>query len=197
MKEPSKHTQAILIFSVAIPLLIAGIVFGAAFYGRGKLNVVYHEKQDRFESFKHAETATRELEAELEVEGRKEKIAYWNEKLNQDFVPTLSDTIDRILKKYDEEVLRQTSMSQLPGDSTISKTKRSAYNLVSLGFEGGFKPMQLLMAELEEEIPQMVLEKMTITPKTNEKSASEGTGKLNFNLTYLSWKKRESDNPES
>ena len=57
--------------------------------------------------------------------------------------------------------------------------------------------MQLLMAELEEEMPQMVLEKMTITPKTNEKSASEGTGKLNFNLTYLSWKKRESDSPES
>jgi len=196
MKEPSKHTQAILIFSVAIPLLIAAIIFGTAFYGRGKLTTVYQERQDRFEKFQYAETATRELEAELAVEGRKEKIAYWNAKLDQDFVPTLSDTIDRILRKYDEEVLRQTSMSQLPGGSSISKTKRTAYNLVSLGFEGGFKPMQLLMAELEEEMPQMLLEKMTVTPMTNQ-TATEGTGKLNFNLTYLSWKKRESDNPES
>jgi len=197
MKEPSKHTQAILIFSIAIPLLIAAIVFGTAFYGRGKLTSVYQEKHDRFEKFRFAEMATRDLEAELAVEGRKEKIAYWNGKLDQDFVPTLSDTIDRIVKKYDEEVLRHTSMSQLPGNSSISKTSRSAYNLVNLGFEGGFKPMQLLMAELEEEMPQMVLEKMAITPMTNEKSAAEGTGKLNFNLTYLSWKKRESDHPES
>ncbi len=196
MKQPSKHRQAILIFSVGIPLLIAAIVFGAAFYGRSQLHAVYKAKQDAFEEHKRAESATRELEAELSVEGRKEKIAYWTEKLDQDFVPTISTTIDEILKDYDEEVLRQTSMSQLPGDSAIAKSKRDTYDLVSLGFEGGFKPMQLLMAELEEEMPQLVLEKLSVTPLTNEKTATEGTAKLNFNLTYLSWKKRNSDEPE-
>lgn len=198
MKEPSKHRQAILIFSFAIPVVIAAILFGGAFYGRGKLAAVYQEKQDRFEEYQRAETATKALEAELAVEGRKEKIAYWNEKMDQDFVPALSGTIDRILKKYNEEVLRQTSMSQLPGGSTITKARRDSYNLVSLGFEGGFKPMQLLMAELEQEMPQLVLEKLDVTPLVNDNTAAEGTGKLSFNLTYLSWKKRDAvEIPES
>jgi hypothetical protein len=198
MKEPSKHRQAILIFSFVIPAVLAAIVFGAALYGRGKLSAMYQEKQDRFEEFKRAEVATKELEAELSVEGRKEKIAYWNEKLAQDFVPALSGTIDGILNKYDEEVLRQTSMSQLPGNSSITKARRDSYDLVSLGFEGGFKPMQLLMAELEQEMPQLVLEKINVTPLTNDKNAAEGTGKLTFNLTYLSWKKRDAvKSPES
>ena len=120
MKEPSKHRQAILIFSFAIPVVITVIVFGSAFYGRGKLTAIYQEKQDRFEEYQRAETATKELEAELAVEGRKEKITYWNEKMDQDFVPALSSTIEQILKRYDEGVLRQTSMSQLP---PISRSK--------------------------------------------------------------------------
>lgn len=193
----SKHRQAIVIFSVAIPFVIFAIVFGAGLHYRGKLQAIYEEKEKNLETYEIAKVEVRKLEAELAEGGRKEKIEYWNSKLDQDFVPTLSSNISKILGRYDENVLKQNSMSQLSSESAIAKSSKDAYNLVSLSFEGGFKPMQLLMAELEREMPQLVLEKLTITPVVDDKEGTEGTGKLMFDLVYLSWKKETPETPES
>lgn len=185
----SPHRKAIAIFSIAIPsILIIGLLVGIL-YGRGKLHQSYAEKESDFRSYQQAKTKVAELEAHLDLDNRREKVAYWNEKLDRDFIQTLSSTVNRILGKYDDAILRQTEMSKATTAAAIGSKTEHPHTLVQMSFEGGFKPMQLLLAELESEMPNLVLEKLSIQAMP---ARTEGeTDKLKFTVIYMGWEKTE------
>lgn len=189
--KASKHRQAILIFGVALPFALVLGLIATTLYGRAKLNRAHTEKVANLESYQRATSQTNELEAMLSLDDRREKVAYWNSKLDQDFIQTLTQNLNTILAKYDESVLKQTEMSQVSGGAaSIGGKTENPHSRIQLSFEGGFKPMQLLLAELETEMPQLILEDLAIrsTP-----AASEGsTGQLHFAVTYLCWEKPKS-----
>ncbi len=189
--KPSPHRQAVVVFGIAVPFLFLGAVATATFLGHSKLKRSFAEKVATQERFVAAKTQVNELEAFLTVENRREKTAYWNSKLEKDVVESLTGNLEKILAKYDSEVLRQTEMGQATGAGGIGpKTKHPHYRM-QLKFEGGFKPMQLLLAELETEMPHLVLESLSVTPKPatslNEKST------LQFGVVYLCWEQPKAD----
>jgi hypothetical protein len=139
------------------------------------------------ERFRTAESQVKELEAFLTTENRREKTAYWTSKLEKDVVESLTENLDKILAKYDPEVLRQTEMGQATGASAIGAKSKHPHTRMQLSFEGGFKPMQLLLAELETEMPHLVLESVAITPRPAVSETDKSS--LQFRVVYLCWEK--------
>lgn len=188
--KKSPHTKAIAIFGVGLPFFIVAILFAATLYGRGKLESAHGKKLKTFNQHVEAKQQAMELEAYLTLNDRREKVAYWNEKLELDFIQSLSANLEKILQNFDSAVLRQTSLNQAKGVSQIATGVENPHSRIQLSFEGGFKPMQLLLAELETEMPHLVLESVSIKP--NLASSENEPGFLSFSLTYMCWEKPKS-----
>ncbi len=183
----SPHRQAILIFGIVVPLFLIGALSIATFVGHSKLNWKFEEKVAALERYTTSESQVKELEAFLTTDNRREKIAYWNSKLETDFVESLSKNLDKLLAKYDSEVLRQTEMGQASGLGSLGPKTKHPHARMQLSFEGGYKPMQMLLAELETEMPHLVLESLMIQPKAAISEGEKST--LKFSITYLCWEK--------
>ncbi|MCG8601343.1 MAG: type II secretion system protein M [Verrucomicrobiales bacterium] len=181
------HRQSIVIFSVAIPaILVVGMLL-AVLVGRGKLHANHEEKVSNFKAYQTASTQVEELEALLSLDERREKIEYWNEKLDQDFIQSISGHLSTILARYDDNVLKQTEMKKTEGSTGIGSKSENPFSAIQLRFEGGFKPMQLLMAELEREMPQLVLDSISIKANPAQKDGDQGS--LSFSIVYFCWEK--------
>lgn len=183
----SPHRQAIAIFSIGIPAIFTIGLLAAIFVGRGKLHASHQEKTSNFESYKTASQQVQEFDAMLSLDERREKIEYWNAKLDQDFIQAISGHLSEILEKYDDNVLKQTEMRKAETSAGIGNEVSNPYSTIQLKFEGGFKPMQLLLAELEERMPQLVLETLTIKPNPAKKQGDQGN--LAFHVVYFCWEK--------
>ena len=183
----SHHRQAIVIFGVVIPFaLIIALVVGT-FVGRGKLAAHHEQKVANLEKYEQAKSEVNQLEAFLSKEDRRDKMSYWNSKLEKDFIQALTENLDRILAKYDDSVLRRTEMGQATGNGSIGGSTDNPHSRIQLTFEGGFKPMQLLLAELETEMPHLVLENLSVRAQPAKAEGEEST--LQFSLVYLCWDK--------
>lgn len=183
----SPHRQAILIFGIVVPLFLIGVLSIATFVGHSKLTNSFDTKVAALERYQTSEAQVKELEAFMTMESRREKVTYWNSKLEADFVESLSKNLETILAKYDPEVLRQTEMGQASGAGDIGPKTKHPHARMQLSFEGGFKPMQMLLAELETEMPQLVLESLSVQPKPATSESEKTT--LKFAVTYLCWEK--------
>lgn len=182
--KASPHRQAILVFGIAIPLLLLGIAFGGVHFGHAKLKRSYQEKVANLERYNTTKAQAVELEAFLTMNGRRDQADYWKSKLGQDLVESFTENLDKILAKYEPEVLRQTEIGRAPATGGFGSKTDHPYSKMQLRFEGGFKPMQLLLAELETEMPNLVLESLTVAPKpSNESDRST----LQFGIVYHCW----------
>jgi hypothetical protein len=107
--------------------------------------------------------------------------------VEKDVVESLTENLDKILAKYDPEVLRQTEMGQATGASAIGPKAKHPHTRMQLSFEGGYKPMQLLLAELETEMPHLILESLSVTPRPTVSDSDKSS--LQFRVIYLCWEK--------
>ncbi|HQZ27945.1 MAG TPA: GspMb/PilO family protein [Verrucomicrobiales bacterium] len=185
--NPSHHRQAIVVFGIVIPFaLIIGIVIASSI-GQAKLQAKFAKNVAALERYQTAKTQAVELESMLSQDDRREKITYWNSKLEQDLVQSLTQNLNKILSKYDSEVLRQTEMGQAGGAGGIGTRTDHPNSRMQLSFEGGFKPMQMLLAELENEMPHLLLESISVRPQPAKAEGQKGT--LQFGVVYLCWEK--------
>ncbi len=186
----SPHRQSIVVFGVILPLFVILVVAMATFLGHTNLKRDFEVKIAAMERYETAKTQVQELETMLTTEDRREKIIYWNSKLEQDVVQSLTQNLDKILAKYDSEILRQTEMGQATGAGGIGPRTNQPHSRMQLSFEGSFKPMQLLLAELENEMPHLLLESISIRSLPAATEADKGT--LQFGVVYLCWEKPKS-----
>ncbi len=184
----SKHREAILFFGIIIPALLIGIVFGGTLYARKKITTDYQVKTEALEKYVQAKTVAGEFEAKLSLNNRRGKMAYWNSKLEEDFIQSMSQNLNKILAKYDPEMLQQTQMGQAGGGGSIAGMVKNPISRIELTFKGSFKPMQLLLAEIEDEMPHLILESLSIGPNLSNEDKMET---LVFNVTYAHWEKPE------
>jgi len=183
--KSSPQRQAILVFGIAAPLLLIIVVSVATFIGHSKLKTSFETRVAALDRYENAQVQVAELESFLTTENRRETAAYWSSKLEQDVVESLTKNLDTILAKYDSEVLRQTEMGQATGAGGLGPKSKHPHSRMQLSFEGGYKPMQLLLAELETEMPHLVLESLSINPKPA--TSEGGKSSLQFSVVYLCW----------
>jgi len=183
----SPHRQSILVFGIAIPLFLIVAISVATLTGHSELQSSFEAKVTALERYETAKSQVTELDAFLTTEDRREKTAYWNSKLEQDVVESLTKNLDTILAKYDPEVLNQTEMGQATGAGGFGAKSNHPHSRMQLSFEGGYKPMQLLLAELETEMPHLILESISVKPRQATAEGEKGT--LQFGVVYLCWEK--------
>lgn len=184
----SKHREAILFFGIIIPAILLGILLGGTLYSRGKITKEYQVKTEALEKYARAKKVANEFEAKLSLNNRRGKMAYWNSKLEEDFIQSMAQNLNKILAKYDSDLLQQTQMGQADGGGSFSGTVKSPLSRIEMTFKGSFKPMQLLLAEIEDEMPHLILENLSISPNLGSEGSS---GTLVFNVTYAHWEKPE------
>ena len=183
----SPHRQSIVVFGIIVPLFVIVVIMMVTIMGHSSLNNSFAVKIDALERYETAKTQVSELEILLTTDDRREKIAYWNSKLEQDLVQSLTLNLDKILAKHDTEILHQTEMGQAPGAGAIGSKTNLPHSRMQLSFEGSFKPMQLLLAELENEMPHLVLESISIRSQPAKSETEKGN--LQFGIVYLCWEK--------
>lgn len=185
--KASPHRQAIVIFGIIIPIVFIGALLGGTFYGKSKIAHIHNDKVAKLERYEAAKVQANQLEATMSADNRREKMEYWNSKLEQDFIQSVTSNLNTILAKFEPDVLTRTEMGQAPGASNIGPKTENPHVRIQLSFEGGYKPMQLLLAELEAEMPQLVLESLSIQPIPSQ--SERDLGKLRFGVVYLGWEK--------
>ena len=112
---------------------------------------------------------------------------YWDENLKSGFVQVMNDHVTRIMEGINPEQLRLVEIGR-GGTASLSKYTEADSSSISLTFEGGYAPMQMLMGQLETLIPQLELESLNMKPG---KPTSRGrTRELTFKVIYSAWAKQ-------
>ena len=177
------YKQAIIIFGMAIPggvLLLAFVIMWTS------LNNFKAERDRREEAHKKAvQSQKQESLLETRLEPRRGQMEYWEALLRKDTVQSFNENFDLIMGRYDSNQLSPPTGRPMAGKGSLGTGVEANSTLFQLSFEGGFGPMQEALAELQIRMPQLVLNRMKLSP------GKEGRGslgrKLKFELSYQIW----------
>ena len=184
----TKHTESIFVIGVIAPGVLLIAILGGVLFARGKLDT---EKQAKTAVWQEHEQSVAALRmAESEFSGKEGNLDAWKSSIDQELIQSLTLTLREAMEGYTDQQLRQTELSRPSNTSQFAAATDNNYDRFKLSFEGGFGPMQRVLAILETKMPQVVLETMNISPVA-QASGSDGTRKLKFAVTYLSWRDGE------
>ncbi len=186
----NKHTESIVVFGIVLPAFLLAGLLGGVVYARGKL---YAAKTERVATYREHEQVVASLQkTEADFGTRSENLDYWKESLSQELVQTLTANLRQAMSDYTDDQLRQTELSRPGGSSQFAAVTENKYERLSLSFEGGFAPMQRVLAELELTMPQLSLESLTVGPTNSGVGNKDSQKRLKFVATYLSWQDSDS-----
>ncbi len=179
------YKQTIIIFGIVIPGAALLIVLAVIWVMLGKFDAERVAKEDALEKAKASSLRERALAAKLEP--GKGQMEYWDDVFRKDTIQSFNQSLDKIMGRFDGDQLSLAAAKRPSGSSNIAQETEAKASLFQLTFEGGYGPMQELLAELEARMPQLVLEAMTVSP-------GKHTGKgyqrrLKFEVTYMAWEK--------
>ena len=184
----TKHTESIFVIGVIAPGVLLIVSRVGVCFARGKLDTAKQAKMEVWQEHEQSMAALRM--AESEFSGKEGNLDAWKESIEQELIQSLTLTLREAMEGYTDQQLRQTELSRPSNTSQFAAATDNRYDRFKLSFEGGFGPMQRVLAILETKMPQLVLETMNISPVA-QASGTESTRKLKFAGTYLSWRDGE------
>lgn len=187
----NRYRNSIVFFGGVLPFIAIALVVVGLVMGRSKLASKRELKEGLFENYQKAAGEVANVEEELKIEGRAEQMAYWDEQLKKEFVQNLTQNLNEIASQFKEEQLSRTEFSRPGTLSALAGKTQNPHSRFKVTFEGGFGPMQTLLADLEVRMPQLVLENIEITPVID--SSPKAKNRLKFDATYLAWHEPEEE----
>ena len=184
----TKHTESIFVIGVIAPGVLLIAILGGVLFARGKLDTEMQAKMAVWQEHEQSMAALRK--AESEFSGKEGNLDAWKRSIEQELIQSLTLTLREAMAGYSDQQLRQTELSRPSNTSQFAAATDNKYDRFKLSFEGGFGPMQRVLAILETKMPQLVLETMNISPVARAGGA-DATRKLKFAVTYLSWRDGE------
>lgn len=184
----TKHTESIFVIGVIAPGVLLIAILGGVLFGRGKLDTAKEAKMAVWQEHEQSMAALRK--AESDFSGKEGNLESWKDSIGQELIQSLSLTLREAMEGYTDQQLRQTELSRPANTSQFAAATENKYDRFKLSFEGGFGPMQRVLAVLETKMPQLVLETMNVS-QVAQTSGTDGTRKLKFAVTYLSWRDGE------
>ena len=178
------YSQSILLFGIVLPGVVLGICTGLVIFGRDKLLSNKDLKEQLYEAYQMSSKELAAIEADLSVEGRSDRMEFWDAELKKEFIRTLTTNLNEITSQFSEDQLIRTELSRPSSRSPIASKTDNPHSRFKLSFEGGFGPMQTALAEMEMRMPQLVLEKLEMKPVRDPQT---GKDRLQFDATYLAW----------
>lgn len=178
------YKQPIIIFGIVVPgalLILASIVIWVMM---GKFELKRDSQNEALEARRLSQVKEKKMEKALSY--RKGQMEYWNAQLERDVLQNFNETLDSILVKFDGNQIRMLEGSRPQGKGELALLSNASYARFSLVFEGGYGPLQEVIAELEARMPQLVVENMALS--VGASSAGPGAS-IKLTITYLAWQK--------
>lgn len=184
-----RYSRSIFLFAGVLPFVIMATIAVLLLTGRSNLHSKKQAKEQEFQTYKQAAGEVANVEEELAIEGRAEQMAYWDEQLKKEFIQNLTQNLNEIASEFTEDQLSRTEFSRPGTKSPVAGATENPHSRFKLSFEGGFGPMQTLLAELELRMPQLMLESIEITPATEV--GANAKSRLRFDASYTAWQDPE------
>lgn len=179
------YKQAIVIFGMVVPgaVLIAGLI--TIWVMVGKFDAELSAKEEALKKGK--EVQVKEMALKSKLTPRRGQMEYWNEYLQADAAQSLNKGLDKAMARYDGNQLRLAAARRPSSRGGFGDGTEANVALFEITFEGGYGPMQKMLAELEVNAPQLVLERLKISPGAHTGKGYERS--LKFEITYMAWAK--------
>ncbi|MFT5469971.1 MAG: hypothetical protein ACI8UO_005095 [Verrucomicrobiales bacterium] len=184
----SNYLKSILIHGLALPGLFIVISLSSGWYGLEKIKAKREVAQKRADEL--ADTTVKINAMEEKLSGRTEQMAYWEERIEGEVVQKITKTLQTIMEDVSPIELRQTGLGRPSGRSALAGNTENQYSRFQISFEGGFEPMQHVLAELEARMPQIVLEEFYVKP-------SREVSGLSFQVSFVCWTSPEAASSET
>lgn len=180
-----QYSKAILVYGLALPGLVILLSLAGSWYGMGKVKAQKEQAQERAKQ--HTDLQNEISAAEKKLAGRSEKMSEWEPHLKGEVVQKITRTVQEILAGYPDKELTQIGLGRPASRSMLGGSTDNHYSRFQMSFEGGYGPMQQVLAAMELRMPHLVLEEFEVRPSTN-------SGILSFNVTFLCWHENPDQN---
>ena len=178
------YRQSIIIFGIVVPgalLILASIVIWVMM---GKFELKRDSQNKALDARRLSQVNEKKMEKALSF--RKGQMEYWNAQLERDVLQNFNETLDSVLSQFDANQIRLLEGSRPQGRGDLGLASGASYARFALVFEGGYGPLQELLAELEAKMPQLIVENMELT--VGRSSAGSGAS-IKLRITCLAWQK--------
>lgn len=174
----SIYRKAIAVHGLGVLLIAFLFLIGGACYGLHRVRSVRRDIQSTAEQ---ARQLTLELEsARAKLCGRKERMAVWEQCLHGEVMQQMSRVLQEIMEAYREDELKQIALGRPSRRSSLAGSTEHSHSRLEVVFEGGYGPMQEVLAQLESRMPNLVLEELSVEPNKNATS-------LSFRVVFTCW----------
>ncbi len=174
------YKTSIIIFGLVVPVVLSLIVIAVCYGYKSSTEKKYKKNKSDYLAEVQSQKVIDRLQKDLS--GKKDQLEAWESLVAEESIVQLGNEFRKLQAKYPSDVLRRNSANKGSQSSGMGKTTTQNSNSWIFDYNGTFTVMQKALFELESEMPQMQLDKMTIRKATNDNL-------LQFNLNYTSWEK--------
>ncbi|MGC4017630.1 MAG: hypothetical protein QM755_24405 [Luteolibacter sp.] len=173
------YRQSITLFGIVLPLLVAGIVVGVAFYIASDMKADFAQKEKKYAMSEKSRIEAIGTETTL---GRKRQFTeQWKAKLGEETKSAISANLRKIQETLPSKEFQSTAFEPMNGRGGFGSVSSQKSSQLRLGLRGTFRTVQRAFLELETRMPQLQLNELKMDPSSNQ------TSLLNFEVTYTAW----------
>jgi len=173
------YRQSIALFGIVLPLIVAGVVVGGAFFVSSSMASDFAEKQQYYKTYEVNRIGALGIEAE--VSRKRERVAEWKKQLEDETKSTMNSNLHKIQELLPSKEFMPTSIDPLNSAGGLGSLSAQKSTQIHLGFRGTYRTVQRAFLELETRMPQLQLQELKMDPSGGASSL------LNFDVTYTAW----------
>jgi hypothetical protein len=176
------YRQAIILFGIVVPIVIAAAVVGVCFAMKSKMAASFDNKQRNYKSYEQSRLAA--LEIESQVTRQRQHLERWNEQLSKETASTVATNLREICESLPGKEIQQTAFERPGNSGGFGSVSAQNSSQIRIAFRGTFRTLQRAFLALETRMPQLQLQELRMDPSTSQTASL-----LNFQVTYTAWEK--------
>ena len=173
------YRQAIILFGIIVPVLVAAAVIGGGFMLKSKMETSFDTKQKTFKIYEQGRLSG--LEIETQVIRQRHHLDRWNEQLAQETASAVATNLRKICERLPSKEIQQTAFERPGAAGGFGAVAAHKSSQLRIAFRGTFRTLQRAFLELETLMPQLQLQELQISPNSSQSYL------LNFQVTYTAW----------
>jgi hypothetical protein len=173
------YRQSILFFGLIVPLLIAGLVAGVAFYARHSVTESFVAKERQYKLYEQNKRNADVLDKDLS--NKRDSVARWKSLLAEETKSQVNNHLRKMQDSSFGKEFQQTSTESLNASGGFASVSAQKSSQIRLGFRGTYRGLQRAFLELETRMPQLQLQEIKIDANSTQASMN------NVDITYTAW----------
>ena len=173
------YRQAIILFGIVVPILIAAAVVGAGSMIKSKMAASFASKESNFKSYEQSRIAALGIENQIVKE--RQHLDRWNAQLSEETASAVATNLREISEGLPPKEIQQTSFERPSSNTGFGAASANRSSQIRMAYRGTFRTLQRAFLALETRMPQLQLQELKVDPNNTQSSM------LNLQVTYTSW----------